>query len=230
MGMSRAKMPVEAREVSLFILGVILVTVGLAFKIAAVPFHMWVPDAYEGAPTPITAFLSTASKAAGFVALTGVYCMCFLPLGTRWATLLAILSVASMTLGDVAAILQDNVKRMLAYSSIAHAGYVLLGLIAVGQGDTVETREYGLKAVLLYLLIYTFVNFGAFTMVIILRREQVAGDRVADFAGLARRAPGAAVATRIFMLSLARIPATARVIGQLDPFCAVILARHSEPA
>jgi len=103
---------------------------------------------------------------------------------------------------------KDNIKRMLAYSSIAHAGYVLMGMIAVGLGSTVDTREYGLKAVLLYLLIYTFVNFGAFALVIILRREQVAGDRVADFAGLSRRAPWAAFAMLVFMLSLAGIPAT----------------------
>src|SRR5262249_61510240 len=141
---------VASPEASLSVMGISLVTVGLGFKIAAVPFQMWLPAAYEGAPTPITAFLSTASKAAGFVALTRIFCMCFLPLGTRWATLLAILSVGSMTLGNVAAILQDNVKRMLAYSSIAHAGYVLLGLIAVGLGDTVATREFGLKAGLLY--------------------------------------------------------------------------------
>jgi len=131
-GMSRSKMALAGPEAPIFVLGVILVTVGLGFKIAAVPFHMWAPDAYEGAPTPVTAFLSTGSKAAAFVALARIFSMAFLPLGHRWATLLAILSVGSMTLGNVAAILQDNIKRMLAYSSIAHAGYVLLGLVAVG--------------------------------------------------------------------------------------------------
>ena len=227
MGISRSKMALAAPEAPIFVLGVILVTVGLAFKVAAVPFHMWAPDAYEGAPTPVTAFLSTGSKAAAFVALARVFSMAFLPLGPRWATLLAILSVGSMTLGNIAAILQDNMKRMLAYSSIAHAGYVLLGMIAVGLGDTVETREYGLKAVLLYLLIYTFVNIGAFALVIILRREQVAGDRVGDFAGLARRAPGAAFAMLVFMLSLAGIPTTAGFIGKWYLFGAAVKAHYA---
>src|SRR5262249_38072796 len=191
-GMQRAKAVLATPEAPIFVLGVILVTVGFAFKIAAVPFHMWAPDAYEGAPTPVTAFRATGSKAAAFVVLARVFSMGFLPMGPRWASLLAILAVGSMTLGNVGAILQDNMKRLLAYSSIAHAGYVLMGLVAVGLGDSVETREYGLKAVLLYLLIYTFVNIGAFALVIVLRREQVAGDRVADFAGLSRRAPAAA--------------------------------------
>jgi len=226
-GISRAKMALGEAVAPIFVLGVILVIVGLAFKIAAVPFHMWAPDAYEGAPTPVTAFLSTGSKAAAFVVLARIVSMALMPLGPRWATLLAILAVGSMTLGNVAAILQDNIKRMLAYSSIAHAGYVLLGLIAVGLGDSVETREYGLKAVLIYLFIYTFVNFGAFAMVIILRREQIAGDRVADFAGLARRAPWAAFAMLVFMLSLAGIPATAGFIGKWYLFGAVVKAHYA---
>jgi NADH-quinone oxidoreductase subunit N len=226
-GMSRAKMALEAPEKPIFVLGVILVTVGLAFKIASVPFHMWAPDAYEGAPTPVTAFLSTGSKAAAFVALARIFSMAFLPFGKSWAVLLAILAVGSMTLGNVAAILQENIKRMLAYSSIAHAGYVLLGMVAVGIGDTVETREYGLKAVLIYLLIYTFVNIGAFALVIILRREQVAGDRVADFAGLSRRAPFAAFAMLVFMLSLAGIPATAGFIGKWYLFGAAVKAHFA---
>ena len=226
-GISRAKMALAPAVAPIFGLGVILVIVGLAFKIAAVPFHMWAPDAYEGAPTPVTAFLSTASKAAAFVVLARIVSMAFMPLGPRWATLLAILAVASMTLGNVAAILQDNIKRMLAYSSIAHAGYVLMGLIAVGLGDSVETREYGLKAVLLYLFIYTFVNFGAFALVITLRREQIAGDRVADFAGLARRAPWAAFAMLVFMLSLAGIPMTAGFIGKWYLFGAAVKAHYA---
>ena len=159
-GASRSLEALQPDRAPIFLLGVILVTVALGFKIAAVPFHMWVPDAYEGAPTPVTAFLSTGSKAAAFVVLVRVFTMGFARLGDRWAMLLAILAVASMTLGNVAAILQDNVKRMLAYSSIAHAGYVLLGLIAAGAAHDVPSREFGLEAVLLYLLIYTFVNIG----------------------------------------------------------------------
>jgi NADH-quinone oxidoreductase subunit N len=199
----------------------------MGFKIAAVPFHMWAPDVYEGAPTPITAFLSTASKAAAFVVLVRIFMLCFARLGDQWAVLLAILAVGSMTLGNIAAILQDNIKRMLAYSSVAHAGYALLGLIAAGVGDTLETREWGIQAVILYLFIYMFVNIGAFGLVTMLRREQVVGDRLADFAGLSRRAPLAAFAMLVFMLSLAGIPATAGFVGKWYLFGAVVRADYT---
>ncbi len=223
-GMSRMRMALESDSAPIFLLGVILITVGLGFKIAAVPFHMWAPDAYEGAPTPITAFLSTASKAAAFVVMARIFASSFLGMADRWVGLLAVLAVASMTLGNVAAILQDNVKRMLAYSSIAHAGYVLLGLIAMGHGVGVETREFGLLSMQLYLLIYTFVNLGAFALIIMLRRADIVGDRVVDFSGLARRAPWAAFAMLVFMLSLAGIPATAGFIGKWYLFGAVVRA------
>jgi NADH-quinone oxidoreductase subunit N len=226
-GASRVKEALQPAQAPIFLTGVILVTVGLGFKIAAVPFHMWAPDAYEGAPTPVTAFLSTGSKAAAFVVLARVFSISFLKLGDQWATLLAILAVASMTLGNVAAILQDNVKRMLAYSSISHAGYVLLGMVAMGGGDSVETREFGLKSVVLYLLIYTFVNIGAFALVIALRRGAVVGDRMVDFSGLARRAPGAAFAMLVFLLSLAGIPPTAGFIGKWYLFGAAIKADYA---
>jgi NADH-quinone oxidoreductase subunit N len=221
-GFSRARMALDSGQAPIFMVGVILLLVALGFKIAAVPFHMWAPDAYEGAPTPITAFLSTASKAAAFVVLARIVSVSFLKFGDRWTLLLAILAAASMTWGNVAAILQDNIKRMLAYSSIAHAGYVLLGLLAIGSGGTIATREFGLQATLLYLLVYTFVNLGAFGLVVMLRRGAVAGDRVADFSGLARRAPGAAFAMLVFMLSLAGIPATAGFIGKWYLFGAAI--------
>jgi len=226
-GAARSITALQPDLAPIFMLGVILVTVGLGFKIAAVPFHMWAPDAYEGAPTPVTAFLSTASKAAAFVVLVRVFTMSFGRLGHRWGLLMAILAVASMTLGNVAAILQDNIKRMLAYSSIAHAGYVLMGLIVAGLGTTVETREWGVQAVILYLLIYTFVNIGAFALVIMLRRDKVIGDRVADFAGLSRRAPMAAFAMLVFMLSLAGIPATAGFIGKWYLFGAAVKADYT---
>jgi len=170
--------------------GAILVLVGMAFKVAAVPFHMWTPDAYEGAPTPITAFMSTAAKAAAFAMLCRVFLKGFYGLAADWTPLLVFLAVASMTLGNVVAILQDNVKRMLAYSSIAHAGYMLLGLIAVGasRGDPL-TQRYGMTAIVLYLLVYTFTNMGAFGLVVMLRRREIVGDRVEDFRGLARTHP-----------------------------------------
>jgi NADH-quinone oxidoreductase subunit N len=224
---ARVASGIDPAQQPFFLLGIILVTVGLGFKIAAVPFHMWAPDTYEGAPTPITAFLSTASKAAGFVALVRVDAMAFGPLGARWALLLAVLAVASMTLGNVAAILQDNIKRMLAYSSIAHAGYALMGLIVVGLGGDVATREWGLQAVILYLFIYTFVNLGAFGLVVMLRRQGIVGDQVADFAGLARRAPWPAFAMLVFMLSLAGIPATAGFVGKWYLFGAAVRADYT---
>jgi NADH-quinone oxidoreductase subunit N len=226
-GASRSIAALEPAGAPFFLLGVILVTVGLGFKIAAVPFHMWVPDAYEGAPTPVTAFLSTGSKAAAFVVLLRVFMMAFYRLGDRWALLLVILAVGSMTLGNVAAILQDNVKRMLAYSSIAHAGYALMGLVAAGLGADAATKEWGMQSVILYLFIYTFVNVGAFALVAMLRRENVVGDKVADFAGLARRAPGPAFAMLVFMLSLAGIPATAGFIGKWYLFGAAVRADYT---
>jgi NADH-quinone oxidoreductase subunit N len=223
-GMSRSIGALEPAQAPYFLLGMILVIAGLGFKVAAVPFHMWAPDAYQGAPTPITGLLSTASKAAGFVAMLRLFPMAFGRLGDRWSLLLVILSVASMTIGTFAALTQDNVKRMLAYSSIAHAGYALLGLIAAGRGPDLGTREWGIQSVLLYLLVYTFVNLGAFGMVAILRRRGVAGDRVADFAGLGRKSPLAAFAMLVFLLSLAGIPATAGFVGKWYLFAATVHA------
>jgi NADH-quinone oxidoreductase subunit N len=226
-GAARSAAAPGGDQAPFFMLGVVLVTVGLGFKIAAVPFHMWAPDAYEGAPTPITAFLSTASKAAAFVVLVRIFATAFGHLDADWALLLAILSVGSMTLGNIAAILQDNIKRMLAYSSISHAGYALLGVIAVGLGDSIETREWGVQAVILYLFIYTFVNIGAFGLVTMLRREQIVGDRLSDFAGLSGRAPLSAFAMLVFLLSLAGIPATAGFVGKWYLFGAAVRADYT---
>lgn len=226
-GAARSITALEPPTAPFFMLGVILVIAGMGFKVAAVPFHMWAPDAYEGAPTPITAFLSTGSKAAGFVALLRIFSWAFARSGARWALLIALLAVASMTVGNLAAILQDNVKRMLAYSSIAHAGYTLMGLVAVGVGRDAATRQWGLQAVLIYLLVYTFVNVGAFALVVMLRRQGVVGDRVSDFAGLARRCPGPAFAMLVFLLSLAGIPATAGFVGKWYLFGAAIRADYT---
>ncbi len=207
--------------------GVIFILVGMAFKIAAVPFHMWTPDAYEGAPTSITAFISTGPKAAAFAILLRIFIQGFLHLQDDWTLLLALLAVASMTLGNITAIVQDNIKRMLAYSSIAHAGYALMGLVAVGAafGDG-ETEIFGLTAVILYMLIYTFMNIGAFGFVVFLRREQFLGDRLEDFAGLSKRSGMAAFIMLVFMLSLAGIPATAGFIGKWWLFGAAIKANY----
>lgn len=208
--------------------GVILILVGLAFKIAAVPFHMWTPDAYEGAPTSITAFISTGPKAAAFAILLRIFIQGFIHLQDDWTLLLALLAVASMTLGNITAIVQDNIKRMLAYSSIAHGGYALMGLVAVGAayGDS-ETKAFGLTSVILYMLIYTFMNMGAFGFVVFLRREQFLGDRLEDFAGLAKRSGLSAFIMLVFMLSLAGIPATAGFIGKWWLFGAAIKANYT---
>jgi NADH-quinone oxidoreductase subunit N len=207
----------------MLLLSMVLLTVALGFKVAAVPFHSWVPDAYEGAPTAVTAFISTASKAAAFVIFVRIYAVAFQGLRDQWTLLLSVMAVASMTLGNVTALLQDNMKRMLAYSSIAHAGYVLVGLVAMSRAD-VETQQWGQMSVILYLMVYTFINIGAFALVVMLRRENLAGDRVVDFSGLQQRSPMAAFSMLVFMLSLAGIPATAGFIGKYYLFSAAVKA------
>ncbi|MBI3449462.1 MAG: NADH-quinone oxidoreductase subunit N [Acidobacteria bacterium] len=208
----------------LLLMGLVLVTVALGFKIAAVPFHMYIPDAYEGAPTAITAFMATASKAAAFAVVLRVFVQGFGPLSSSWVPLFVLMSAASMTLGNVAAILQENTKRMLAYSSISHAGYALMGVVAAGAG--VESGDYGMTAVALYLLVYSFTTLGAFGLVVLLRREKLIGDLVVDFAGLSRRAPFLAFAMLVFMLSLAGIPLTAGFVGKWYLFGAAIKAHY----
>jgi NADH-quinone oxidoreductase subunit N len=204
------------------LLGIILMMVSLGFKVAAAPFHMWVPDTYQGAPTPVTAFISTASKAAAFAIFLRIFAQGFGALGGEWTSLLAFLSVVSMTVGNVAAVLQENMKRMLAYSSIAHAGYALMALVAIGSGG--EAATLGVTAMVLYLLVYTLMNMGAFGFVVLLRRGSLPGDRVADFAGMSRRSPVAAAAMLVLMLSLAGIPATAGFIGKWYLFAAALKA------
>lgn len=216
-------LPIVARE-PLMVLGLILLVVGLAFKIAAVPFHMWVPDAYEGAPTAIAAFFSTGIKAAAFAAVLRVLIGGMIEASRQWVLLVVILSAASMTLGNLGALLQDNMKRMLAYSSVAHAGYVLLGVLAAQRLG--ETGAYGLTAVTVYLLAYTFTNMGAFGLVVSLRRERLVGDQIDDFSGLARRSPLAAFSMLVFMLSLAGIPATAGFVGKWYLFGSAIKAGY----
>jgi NADH-quinone oxidoreductase subunit N len=200
------------------VLAVILVVAGVGFKIAAVPFHMWAPDVYEGAPTPITAFLSVGSKAASFAMLIRIFVEGLKPMSEDWRLLFAVLAVITMTVGNVAAVTQTNVKRMLAYSSIAHAGYVLIGIVA--------GTWRGLTATLVYLLIYSFMQLGAFAVIVLLRREDVQGDELKDFSGLAFRNPFAAFAMLLFMLSLGGIPPTAGFMGKLWLFGAAIEAKY----
>jgi NADH-quinone oxidoreductase subunit N len=195
--------------------------VGLLFKVAAVPFHMWAPDAYEGAPTTVTAYLSVASKAASIAFLLRIFWVHPGPLAAAremWEPLLIAVSIATMTIGNLAAINQTNVKRLLAYSSISHAGYMLLGLIA--------GNATGIKGVAVYVLVYTFMNLGAFIVVVALRRNGIIGDELDDFAGLVERSPGYAVLMLIFLLSLAGIPPTAGFLGKYYIFLSLIETGH----
>jgi len=208
---------------------VMLLVAGIGFKIAAVPFHMWAPDVYEGAPSPVTAFLSVGSKAAAFAMLLRIFVE-GLPafrvdgVGTAWGTpfgwtaFFYVLAILTMTVGNLAALTQGNLKRMLAYSSIAHAGYVLIGIVA---GTT-----RGVAAALVYLMIYAFMQLGAFAVVVLMRRADIAGDELKDLTGLSTTHPGVAVAMLIFMLSLGGLPPTAGLMGKLWIFGAAIDAGY----
>ena len=203
------------------ILAVILVVAGVGFKIAAVPFHMWAPDVYEGAPTPITAFLSVGSKAASFAMLIRIFVEGLPAMNADWRLLFEVLAIITMTVGNVAAVTQSNVKRMLAYSSIAHAGYVLIGIVAWSP-----TNPRGITATLIYLMIYSFMQLGAFAVIVLLRRQDVVGDELKDFSGLHFRNPFAAFAMLLFMLSLGGIPPTAGFMGKFWLFSAAIDAHY----
>jgi NADH-quinone oxidoreductase subunit N len=196
------------------ILALVTTTVGLLFKISAVPFHMWAPDAYEGAPTAVTAYLSVGSKAASIAFLLRIFLGPLASVRTSWEPLLVFAALASLTLGNLAAITQTNIKRLLAYSSISHAGYMLLGLIA--------GNETGIKGVAVYVLAYTFTNLGVFLVIVAMRREGLIGDNIEDLAGLMRKSPGYAVLMLICLLSLAGIPPTAGFIGKYYIFLALI--------
>ncbi len=198
--------------------GMALVACGFLFKVAAVPFHVWTPDVYEGAPTPITAFMSVGPKAAAFAMFLRVFLGGLAPLTPEWRWLIGGAAALTMIWGNVAALTQDNVKRLLAYSSIAHAGYALLGLVAGGAG--------GVQSVLFYMMVYTITNLGAFGFVILLESRGFAGETVTDFAGLARRHPAAAFGMLLFLLSLGGIPPTAGFMGKLYLFAAAVNAGY----
>src|SRR5580765_2275752 len=200
------------------VLAVILVVAGIGFKIAAVPFHMWAPDVYEGAPTPVTAFLSVGSKAASFAMLLRIFLEGLPAMSADWRLLFEVVAIVTMTVGNIAAVTQSNVKRMLAYSSIAHAGYVLIGIVA--------GTARGITATLVYLFIYSFMQLGAFAVIVVLRRGDVAGEELRDFSGLAFRNPFAAFAMLLFMLSLGGIPPTAGFMGKFWLFGAAIDAQY----
>jgi NADH-quinone oxidoreductase subunit N len=202
-------------------LALITTSVGLLFKIAAAPFHMWAPDAYEGAPTTVTAYLSVASKAASFAFLLRLFWGQLAPFAAVrdvWAPIFAAIAVLTMTVGNLAAINQSNVKRLLAYSSISHAGYMLLGLVA--------GNERGITGIAVYIMVYTFMNLGAFLVLVALRRQKIIGDEMDDISGLMKKSPGYAVLMLIFLISLAGIPPTAGFLGKYYIFLSLIEARQ----
>lgn len=202
----------------LLLLGMGLLIVGFGFKVASVPFHMWTPDVYEGAPTTITAFMSVGPKAAGFAAFFRVFLYAFGSLQTDWVWILWVLAVLTMTLGNIVAIAQKNIKRMLAYSSIAHAGYILVALVAAG--------EMGPASLLYYILAYAFMNLGAFGVVILYGRKNEENIEIRDYSGMAHKYPLLAAAMTIFMFSLAGIPPTAGFVGKFYIFSAAVKAGY----
>jgi NADH-quinone oxidoreductase subunit N len=204
---------------SALLLSVLLLTVAFGFKIAAAPFHMWAPDVYEGAPTSITAFMSVGPKAAGFAVLGRVFMVAFASVKMDWTAVLIILSILTMGIGNIVALSQTNIKRMLAYSSIAHAGYALLGIISA--------NNEGIASMMNYLMIYAFMNIGAFAVIIMLRSEGFRGENIYDYEGLSKHHPLASVLMLIFMFSLTGIPPTAGFIGKLYVFLAAINAGYT---
>lgn len=205
-------------ENPLFVIGMLLMAVGFSFKIAAAPFHMWTPDVYEGAPTPMTAFMSAGPKAAGFAAFMRVAIIAFPSLKADWSDLLWILAVLTMTVGNLIALNQDNIKRMLAYSSIAHAGYALVGFTA-GNAE-------GTAGILFYMLSYAFMNIGAFAIIILVGKKGEANNNVMDYAGFGTKHPVLALAMAIFLFSLAGMPPTAGFIGKFYLFSGAIKAGY----
>ena len=199
-------------------LAMVTTAVGLLFKISAAPFHMWAPDAYEGAPTTVTAYLSVASKAASIAFLLWIFLGPLASVRDEWEPILAAVALLTLTLGNLAAINQTNIKRLLAYSSISHAGYMLLGLIA--GNDT------GINGIAVYIMVYTFMNLGAFLVVVAMRRQNIIGEDLDDFNGLVHRHPTYAILMLIFLLSLAGIPPTAGFLGKYYIFLSLIQTGH----
>ncbi|HEY3128173.1 MAG TPA: NADH-quinone oxidoreductase subunit N [Acidobacteriota bacterium] len=197
---------------ALTLAGLALILVGFGFKVAMAPFHVWTPDVYEGALTPITAFLSVGSKAAAFLAFVRVFYVALRDLAHAWSYILWLAAVLTMFLGNITALRQDNIKRMLAYSSIAHAGYILVGFVA--------TSHFGVAAVLFYILSYALMNLGAFTVVQLISGEGENRVSIQDYIGLGWRQKGLAVALSLSLFSLAGIPATAGFMGKLFLFSA----------
>ncbi|MFO0774736.1 MAG: NADH-quinone oxidoreductase subunit N [Nitrospiraceae bacterium] len=208
----------------MLMLAMILLVVGFGFKLAAAPFHMWTPDVYEGSPTAVTAFMSVASKAASFAAFLRVFVEALGGIKSHWVGILIAVCLATLAIGNLVALVQTNIKRLLAYSSIAHAGYALVGVAAIGNTGSGADTTQSIASVMLYLFIYAFMTMGAFAIVGLLRRNGVESEDIDSFAGLAKREPVAAFLMMIFMVSLAGLPPTAGFIGKLYLFMAAVHA------
>src|SRR6266403_1839302 len=206
-----------AKPSSGLIIGLVFVVVGLAFKVSAVPFHMWTPDVYEGAPTPVSAFFAVAPKLAALALFIRFMIAPFGPLIDEWRQVIVFLSIASMVLGAVAAIAQENIKRLMAYSSIGHVGYALIGL-AAGTAD-------GVRGVLVYLAIYLFMTVGSWAVILCMRRRGRMLEGISDLAGLSQSQPGLALALAIFMFALSGVPPTAGFFAKFYVFLAAINAQ-----
>jgi NADH-quinone oxidoreductase subunit N len=205
------------------VLALITTSAGLFFKIAAVPFHQWAPDAYEGAPTNITGFMSVAVKSAAWALLLRIFLNGMNPLRAVYLPLVVFVAIATMTGGNLAALTQSNLKRLFAYSSIAHVGYMLLGVIA---GDERAPSITGIRGILIYLLVYTFMNLGVFAVITSLRRRDIIGDEIDDIAGLFFKAPTEAILMLLFLLSLAGIPPLAGFYGKYFIFLSLLESGH----
>jgi NADH-quinone oxidoreductase subunit N len=199
------------------LLGLGMMLIGFGFKVAAVPFHMWTPDAYEGAPTPVTAFMAVGVKVAAFAAFLRIFLVNLGPVSAQWTMVLWMVAALTMTVGNMIALVQNNIKRMLAYSAIAHAGYIIVGMAAS------PSPQAG-GAILYYLLGYAFTNLGAFAVVVALERGGEPHDLITDYRGLARSHPGLAAAMALFMLSLAGVPPLAGFVGKFYIFAAALNA------
>ncbi|HYM97183.1 MAG TPA: NADH-quinone oxidoreductase subunit N, partial [Candidatus Sulfotelmatobacter sp.] len=209
----------SASNNTLILLGIVLMGVGFAFKVSAAPFHMWTPDVYQGSPIPVTAFMSVGTKAAAFAMIVRVFAGGLPHLAPEWQALLAFVAATSMVVGNLMAIVQSSLKRLLAYSGVAQAGYILVGVVAGGQN--------GLSAVLYYLFVYMFMNFGAFAVVTLLARPEGDRDQVSDLSGLYQRSPVLAIAMSVFMFSLAGFPPSVGFFGKLFLFTAGVGAGYT---
>ena len=211
----------------LLVIALLTIVVGLLFKIAAIPFHQWAPDAYEGAPTTITGFMSVAVKAAAWAMLLRILIFGLLPLRSVYTPVMVFVAIATMTGANLAALTQTNTKRLLAYSSIAHVGYMLLAFVAMGTSQIGGIAFMdGFKGIMIYLMVYTFMNLGAFAVIASLRYRNVIGDELDDMAGLYSRAPVEAVLMLLFLLSLAGIPPAAGFLGKYYIFLSLVESGH----